>query len=116
MVGVQFKTNPGLARCESCGHEVGYLFDKAIPPELFSECSDVVLLLDDAGPNLVAVANAIRPLSGLTSRAALALVRLPHVEVVRRENWRASELEELQQKLHSLGAKTRLKRVSARRR
>lgn len=106
---VQADHNPGSARCGSCGHEVHFLFDPAMPegPE---DTSDGVLRLEDAGPDPLAVAAAIRTLTGLDSRQALALVRSAETEIARRNHYRLWELEDLKGKLDELGAKSRIVR------
>jgi hypothetical protein len=110
-VGVQIDRVPGVVRCSSCGHEVSFLWDPVPPDSTPSEdTSDSILSLDDAGPEPLAVAVAIRPLTGLTRERALALVRAGRGEIARRDHWRAWELDDLKKKLDGLGAKTTLTR------
>jgi hypothetical protein len=111
MVAVQADTNPGIARCSSCGHEVHFCFDPAIPVrEVGEDTSDGVLWLEHPGPNPIRVASAIRPLTGLTSQQALTLVRSGEIAIVRRNHWRIWELNNLQETLNALGAKTTIQR------
>jgi hypothetical protein len=111
MVGVQPARIPGVARCSSCGHEVSFLWDPALPDSTRQEdTSGGILRLDDAGPEPLAVAAAIRPLTGLSSERALALVRAGRSEIARRNHWRIWELENLKKRLDELGATTTLTR------
>jgi len=109
MIIIQEHYNPGIARCSSCGHEIYFCFDGPLPePSNAEDTRDAVLRLEDAGLEPLAVAVAIRSLTGLTAQAALTLVWSCGVEIARRNHWRIWELEDLQTKLQELGARTNL--------
>lgn len=111
MVAVQFDTNPGIARCSSCGHEVHFCFEPALPgAEASEDTSDGVLWLEHPGPDPLRVASAIRSVAGLTSQQALTLVRSGQIAIARRNHWRIWELSRLQETLNVLGAKTTIQR------
>ena len=108
MLIIQAKTNPGLARCESCGQEAGFICDKAFPRVKQGAEGDVSLWLEDPGSNLISVANEVRLVTGLSSEKALALVRKGKCRIARLARWRIEELQELQRRLTALGAVTKL--------
>ena len=106
---IQRGTNPGIVRCNSCGDEEYYCFDVA-PARYKEDMSDGLLELEDAGSNLLAVAAAIRPLTGLTSQEALTLIRSGEKIIARRDHWRIWELENLAKELERLGARVKIVR------
>jgi len=113
MVAVQVDHNPGIVRCSACGYEQYYCFNPMTSVAPFIEdTSDGVLRLDDLGPDPLAVAAAIRPLTGLTSQQALAFIRSGAKDIVRRNHWRIWELQNLKQELDALGAKSTIVRGS----
>ena len=66
--------NPALARCRNCGHEMYFVWDPAPQPDASHDDSDAVLIIDSTNGKDLEAAAAIRPLTGLTSSEALALV------------------------------------------
>ncbi|MES2571105.1 MAG: hypothetical protein V4710_13745 [Verrucomicrobiota bacterium] len=101
-----------LAACESCDYRLEGLWDPALPEVIEPEYQEAILVLDTLGSSPLSIASAIRPLTGLTSQAALSLVRGDHPEIARRPAERVWELENLQARLTALGATCTIHRLS----
>ena len=96
-----------FGQCPSCGKELSALGDPG--PESFPETGDAPdrgIVLNDAGPNLAAVASLIRGATNISVPAALQMARKRNIEILRVGHHRLPDLEDLQRALHSAGART----------